>query len=134
MAKFDSPVTVPKPKKKTYNMTDEQLQLMQQDAKREGLRAGTYAANAMYSIAMLLVLRDHLGFGQKRLTRVFRAVQKLFDEIAADELAYKDAAEALRDECGVNLIIERPQGTPVDAMNLFRKIEVAKAGYHVKIR
>ena len=134
MAKFDSPVTVPKPKKKTYNMTDEQLSLMQQDAKREGLRAGTYAANAMYSIAMLLVLHDHLGFGQKRLTRVFRAVQELFDEFAADELAHKDAAEALRDECGVNLIIERPQGTPVDAMDLFRKIDAAMAGYHVKIR
>lgn len=134
MPKFESPVTVPKKKVPTYNMTDEQIRLLQQDARREGMKAGTYAANAMYSVAMLLVLRDQLGFGQKRLVRVFRAVQKLFDEIANDEVAYLDAAQVLHDECGINLTIERPSAAPVDAMDLFRKIEVAKSGYNIRIR
>ena len=134
MAKFDSPVSVPKKKVRTYNMTDEQLALMRQDAQRDGMRAGTYVANAMYSVAMLLVLRDKLGFGQKRLVRFFRDVQKLFDEIASDEVAYKDAAQVLLDECHINMVIDRPNGTPVDAMDLFRKIEVAKSGYNIRIR
>lgn len=134
MAKFDSPVTVPRKKTKTYNMTDEQLAMMRQDAQREGMRAGTYVANAMYSVAMLLALRDKLGFGQRRLVRFFRDVQKLFDEIASDEVAYKDAAQVLLDECHINMTIERPNGAPVDALDLFRRIEVAKSGYAVRIR
>ena len=134
MAKFDSPISVPQKKVATYNMTQEQIDQIKREAQREGLRAGTYAANAMYSVALLLALRDVFGFGSERLTRAFRAVQKLFDEIASDEVAYKDAAQALRDECHINLIIERPGKTPTDVLDMFYKMELAKAGYRVKLR
>lgn len=134
MPKFENAVTPKKAKTPTWNMTQAQLDEIRQEARREGMRAGTYAANAMYSAALLLTLRDKLGFGRVRLARIFNAVQKLFDEIAADEVAYADAAQVLRDECGINLIIERPAAAPVDALDMFRRIEVAKAGYGVRLR
>lgn len=135
MAKFENAITLPKKARTpTYNMTQEQLDALRREAHREGMRAGTYAANAMYSVSLLLALRDTFGFGSERLSRAFRAVQKLFDEIAADEIAYRDAAQALRDECGINLTIERPKGAPVDALDMFHQMELAKAGYRVKLR
>ena len=134
MGKYKNPIAPAKTKRPTYNMTDEQLALYKQDARREGMRAGTYAANAMYSVALLLVLRDQLGFGQTRLARIFRAVQKLFDEIADDEVAYLDAARVLHDECGINLTIQKAGETPVDAMEMFRKMEIAKQGYRVRLK
>jgi len=135
MAKFDSPISVPKRERvPTYNMTQAQIDAIKQETRRDGMRAGTYAANAMYSVALLLVLRDRLGYGQTRLARIFNAVQKIFDEIASDEVAYKDAAQALRDECHINLIIERPGKTPTDVLDMFYKMELAKAGYRVKLR
>ena len=129
MARFESPIKVERAKTPTYNMTQAQIDQIEREAHREGLRAGTYACNAMYSVALLLALRDTFGFGSERLTRAFRAVQKLFDEIA-----YRDAAQALRDECGINLTIERPKGAPVDALSMFHQMELAKAGYRVKLR
>lgn len=134
MARFESPIKVERVKTPTYNMTQGQIDEIRREAHRDGLRAGTYAANAMYSVALLLALRDTFGFGSERLTRAFRAVQKLFDEIASDEIAYRDAAQALRDECGINLTIERPKGAPVDALSMFHQMELAKAGYRVKLR
>lgn len=135
MAKFNSPIAVEKRERvPTYNMTQAQIDQIKREARREGMRAGTYAANAMYSVALLLALRDTFGFGNERLTRAFRAVQKLFDEIAADEIAYRDAAQALKDECGINLTIERPRGAPVDALDMFHQMELAKTGYRVKLR
>ena len=134
MARFESPIKVERAKTPTYNMTQAQIDQIEREAHREGLRAGTYACNAMYSVALLLALRDTFGFGSERLTRAFRAVQKLFDEIASDEIAYRDAAQALRDECGINLTIERPMGAPVDALSMFHQMELAKAGYRVKLR
>ena len=138
MAKFANPITVPKAKTPTYNMTQAQLDEIRDQARREGMHGGTYAANAMYSAAMLLALRDELGFGQRRLARVFRKTQKLFDEIAEGILDYTDAAETLRQECGVNIIIERTRGSeslePVEAVDMFRRMKIAGKGYAVRLR
>lgn len=134
MARFESPIKVERAKTPTYNMTQAQIDALKQEARRDGMRAGTYACNAMYSTAMLLALHDMLGFGQKRLSDVFLQVQKLFDEIADGEIAYKDAAEALRDEVHINLVVERPGKAPVDALHMFYQMELAKAGYRVRMR
>ena len=139
MPKFNSPITLDKRDRvPTYNMTEAQLDQIRQEARREGLHAGTYAANAMYSIAMLMALRDELGFGQTRLTKVFRKTQKLFDEIADGTLDYQELAEQLREECGVNVIIERTRGSeelaPVEAVDMFKKIRMAAKGYAVRMR
>lgn len=138
MPKFASPIKVDRPKTPTYNLTQAQIDEIKQQAHREGMHAGTYACNAMYSVAMLLVLHDLLGFGRKRLARVFRQVQKIFDEIADGILNYAELAETLRDEVGINVIIERSKGsealTPVEAVDMFRKMRVAQKGYGVRLR
>lgn len=134
MPKFINALSVPKKRVATYNLNQDQIEQIKQEARREGLRAGVYAANAMYSVSLLLVLRDKLGFGKIRLTRIFKAVQKFFEEVAADDVAYKDAAQTLEDECGICLMIERPGSTPVNALSMFRQMEVAKSGYKVKLR
>ena len=116
----------------TYNMTAEQLEQMREAARRDGLRAGIYACNAMYSVALLQALRDGLGFGKNRLKAAFERVQMLFGQIVAGEISYEDMAAALQDECGIRLTVERPEGTPVDAMELFAKMR--PKGYAVRIR
>ena len=138
MPKFENAVTVPKKKTPTYNITSEQLDQIRQEARRDGMHAGTYAANAMYSVAMLMALRDELGFGQTRLAKIFRKTQKLFDEIADGTLDYAELAETLREEAGINVIIERSKNdqaqSPVEAVDMFRKMRVAQKGYGVRLR
>lgn len=116
----------------TYNMTAEQLEQMREAARRDGLRAGVYACNAMYSVALLQALRDGLGFGKTRLKAAFERVQMLFGQIVAGEISYEDMEAALQDECGIRLTVERPEGTPVDAMELFAKMR--PKGYAVRMR
>ena len=116
----------------TYHMTAAQLEQMREAARRDGLRAGIYACNAMYSVALLQALRDGLGCGKNRLKAAFERVQMLFGQIVAGEISYEDMAAALQDECGIRLTVERPEGTPVDAMELFAKMR--PKGYAVRIR
>lgn len=122
----------PKPKKPTYNMTMDQLEEMSRKARLEGIKIGIYYCNAMYSAAMLQGIRDVLGYGQKRLKRMFDRVQFLFNQISAGEISYKDIADALMDECKVNIIIERPDGLPQNAEDVFRELE--KQQYLIKLR
>ena len=121
-----------KQREPTYNLTARQIEDIREAARREGLKAGMYACNAMFSVSMLQAMRDGLGFGQRRLKVIFERVQMLFNQIVAGELAYTDMAQVLREECNINLIIEKPDGTPADAMELFAKMR--PKGFAVKIR
>lgn len=139
MAKFENAITLPKKvKTPTYNMTQAQIDEIRQQAHREGMHGGTYTCNAMYSVAMLMALRDELGFGHERLARVFRKTQKIFDEIAEGILDYAELAETLREEAGINVIIERSKGSeaqsPVEAVDMFKKMRLAQKGYGVRLR
>lgn len=108
-----------KPKTKTYNFTAEQLQQYQDAAQREGYAAAIYICNAMYTAAMLTSLRECLGFGQRRLKYIHDQVQKNFAAIRDGEISYADIAQALMDECRINLIIERPDGVSKDIQEIF---------------
>lgn len=108
-----------KPKVKTYNFTAEQLQQYQDAAQREGYAAAIYICNAMYTAAMLTSLRECLGFGQRRLKYIHDQVQKNFAAIRDGEISYSDIAQALMDECRINLIIERPDGVSKDIQEIF---------------
>lgn len=116
-----------KPEKKqktpTYNMRRSELESMCHKATLDGIRAGIYICNAFYSAAMLTTLRDTLGYGVKRLHRIFSRVQKLFNEIVERRIQYTDLAQVLMDECGVNLIVEKPDGTRQDALDLFEELQ-----------
>ena len=108
-----------KPKVKTYNFTAEQLQQYQDAAQREGYAAAIYICNAMYTAAMLTSLRECLGFGQRRLKHIHDQVQKNFAAIRDGEINYSDIAQALMDECRINLVIERPDGVSKDIQEIF---------------
>lgn len=108
-----------KHKAKTYNFTAEQLQQYQDAAQREGYAAAIYICNAMYTAAMLTSLRECLGFGQRRLKHIHDQVQKNFAAIRDGEISYSDIAQALMDECRINLIIERPDGISKDIQEIF---------------
>ncbi len=108
-----------KPKVKTYNFTAEQLRQYQDAAQREGYAAAIYICNAMYTAAMLTSLRECLGFGQRRLKFIHDQVQKNFAAIRDGEISYSDIAQALMDECRINLIIERPDGVSKDIRDIF---------------
>lgn len=103
----------------TYNMTAEQLEQLTRDAQREGYTKAIYICNAMYTAAMLTSLRECLGFGQRRLKYIHDQVQKNFAAIRDGEISYSDIAQALMDECRINLVIERPDGVSKDIQEIF---------------
>ena len=125
MARFNNPL---KPEKRearepTYNMRVSELHAMTKRGVLDGMAAGTYICNAMYSAAMLMVLHDTLGFGQKRLERIFTRVQKMLGEIMEKRISYADLCETIREEVKVNLVVEKPDGVRQDALDLFRELE-----------
>lgn len=127
-ASYNNPL-LPKPKRErvaTYNMTAEQLQQYQDAAQREGYTEAIYICNAMYTAAMLTSLRECLGFGQRRLKYIHDQVQKNFEALRDGEISYQDVAQALMDECRINLVIERPDGLRRSAEELFAAIAKAE--------
>lgn len=124
MSSYKNPlVSEKKNREATYNMRRSELESMCKQATTNGLTTGVYVCNAMYSAAMLTVLRDTLGYGQRRLARIFNRVQKLFSEIMEKRISYSDLAQTLMDECGVNLTIEKPDGTSQAVLDLFDDLE-----------
>lgn len=124
MGKFANPLAPAKREREpTYNLKAGQLHEMTKRGVLDGMAAGTYITNAMYSAAMLMVLHDTLGFGQTRLHRIHERVQKMFGEIMDHDIIYSDLVQTLHDECGVNLVIEKPDGVKQSAIDLFDELE-----------
>lgn len=117
---YKNPLLPKREKTKTYNMTEKALEDVAKTAQMEGYRTAIYICNAFYTVALLTVLRDKSGYGQVRLKRTHDDIQKLFGEIMEGRVSYEDLAQVLMDECNINLIVERPEGTPKDAMEIFR--------------
>lgn len=135
MEKFENPLRVEKKQRvPTYNMTLAQLDKIRDDARREGIPDAIYICNSMYSAAMLIALRDTFGFGTDRLKRAFYSAQNYFDQLYSGNLQWRDVSAALRDECGINLIIERTGNSDVDVDSMFRSMQAKLSGYHIKIK
>lgn len=131
---YKNPLVPKREKTKTYNMTEKALEDVAKTAQMEGYRTAIYICNAFYTVALLTVLRDKSGYGQVRLKRTHDDIQKLFGEIMEGRVSYEDLAQVLLDECNINLIVERPEGTPKDAMEIFRAAaESAKHRISMKI-
>lgn len=125
MGTFKNPLIPAKREREpTYNLKAGQLHEMTKRGVLDGMAAGTYITNAMYSAAMLMVLHDTLGYGVKRLDRIFQRVQKLFGELCDKDIQYSDLVQTLKDECGVNLVIQKPDGVKQDALDLFNELEI----------
>ena len=132
--RYKNPLVPKREKTKTYNMTEKALEDVAKTAQMEGYRTAIYICNAFYTVALLTVLRDKSGYGQVRLKRTHDDIQKLFGEIMEGRVSYEDLAQVLMDECNINLIVERPEGTPKDAMEIFRAAaESAKHRISMKI-
>lgn len=128
MSNYNNPL-LPKARRErvaTYNMTAEQLEQLTRDAQREGYTEAIYICNAMYTAAMLTSLRECLGFGQRRLKYIHDHVQKNFEALRDREISYQEVAQALMDECRINLVIERPDGLRRSAEELFAAIAKAE--------
>lgn len=137
MAKFKNPLVPEKrpPSEPIYNIKKSELDRIRHEERVRGLHAGAYAANAMFTVAMLFELHDTLGWGHVRLRRILERVQKLFNSIADHTVNYAEIAEVLRDECEINLVIERPDDTAVNALDMFLTMADADRKAHaVKIR
>lgn len=125
-AKYTNPLEQKREHVATYNMTVDQIKAMEDAAQRRGYTEAIYICNAMYTAAMLTSLRECLGFGQRRLKYIHDQVQKNFAAIRNGEISYADIAQALMDECRINLVIERPDGLRRSAEELFAAIAKAE--------
>ena len=135
MAKFENPLKVEKKQRvATYNLTQAQIDKIREDARREGIPTAIYVCNSMYSAALLTALRDEFGFGTERLKRTFQKTQKLFEELMEGRIRYADLSSVLREECGINLIIERENTAPVDVDTMFRSMQLKLDGKRMNIR
>lgn len=123
MSKYALGGVAPKKEKtRTYIFNDKTLEAHDDAVRRQATPDAIYVVNTMYSAAMLQALRDSEGFGTERLARVFRKTQSLFDDLMVGRISYYDMAQALRDECGINLIIQKDDGVTVDANDIYRAV------------
>lgn len=135
MPKFENPLRVEKKQRvPTYNLTQAQIDQIREDARREGIPTAIYVCNSMYSAAMLTALRDQFGFGKDRLAKAFRATQKLFEELYAGEIQYRDLSMVLQDECDINLVIERTGDSDIDVDSMFRSMQLKLDGKRLNMR
>lgn len=137
MAKFKNPLVPERkpPSEPIYNIKKSELERIRREERMRGLRAGAYAANAMFTVAMLFELHDTLGWGHVRLRRILERVQKLFNSIADHTVNYAEIDTVLREECDMRVVIHRPDNTDVDALDMFLSMADAdRKAYAVKIR
>ena len=72
------------------------------DLRQEGMFATRLAVDA-YSVAVATVLRDKLGFGDKKLSMTMKQIEGLFDSINSGYVSIEDLKAVLRDEVGIKI-------------------------------
>lgn len=115
-----------KQKKPTYNFTAEQIDQMIKQAEHRAFVDAIYVCNAMCSVAVIKTLRDYKGEGRKRLPVSFSQYQGIFESIRDGYINYFDCVDNFRDEMGIRLVIEKPDGTREDLQDLFQKVAQAE--------
>jgi hypothetical protein len=58
----------------------------------------------LYIHATGLALRDELGFGKERITKVLKRINDIADSVNKDYISFKDIENTLKEE--INLVIE----------------------------
>ena len=116
-----------KPKKPTYNFTAEQIDQMIKDAEHRAFCDAIYICNAMCSVAVIKMLRDHLGFGmERRIPDAFRFYQGVFESVRDGYINYFDCVDNFRDELKLRLHAERPDGVRDNLEELFKRVAKAE--------
>lgn len=83
----------------TEILSREELAMQQEQIKRESV---SQAVN-LYSLVAMTVLRDKLGFGQKRITRFNDDVQNVLDSINEGYVTKEDLREMLLEEVKIRV-------------------------------
>lgn len=122
-----------KPKVKTYVFNNLTLEAHDEEVRRETMPDAIYVATAMYTAAFLSALRDTYGFGGKRLSRIFHRTMDKFTAIATGYVNYYDLAQTLKEECNVNIIMEKPDGCTVPAEDIYKAVSGMKP-YKMRMR
>lgn len=89
-----------KKKTPTYNMTYEQIEAMKLKATNEAM---DFAFRQMILIP-LMVLRDHYGFGAKRLERFIDKVADMLDSYNKGYLDLDDIEKTIEEETGIKVL------------------------------
>ena len=56
-----------------------------------------------YSLAVILCLRDELGFGKKRAQRFMKRLEGEFDDLNAGRISFDDMKEVIKDELDITI-------------------------------
>ena len=86
-------------KKDTELISGEDLARQYEEVKRESVSQ----AIELYSLAVMTVLHDKLGFGQKRITRFNEQVHDVIDSINQGYITKEDLKRVLLEECKINV-------------------------------
>lgn len=86
-------------KQDTELISGEELALEYERVKRESVKQ----AVELYSLSVMMVLHDKLGFGQKRILRFNEQVQDLVEGIGEGYLSLDDMKKVLVEECKINV-------------------------------
>lgn len=122
MAKFENTLRSKREKTRTYIFNEQTLEAHDEEVRKAVLPDAIYVCNCMYSAAMLLGMRDELGFGAKRLYNVFTRIQENFNAIASGHVNYYDMVEQLKAECHIQLLIEKPDGSVIDTNDIYKAV------------
>lgn len=81
----------------TYNVTSAQLEQMKAEAYQKGVQT-----TIDLSVAVpMMVLRDHFGFGRKRLEDFATYYSDMFDSVGLGYLSLMDMVKTLNKETGI---------------------------------
>lgn len=93
-----------KKKTPTYNFTLEQIEGMKRKTVKETVDKVSREAFDRMMVLSLLVLRDHWGFGEKRMERFMDQLSELVDDVSEGRLSMDDITKALEDELDIEFM------------------------------
>ena len=87
-------------KKKTYVLTEEQIEEM----KRDAVQTATRRAFLMFMSIPVMILRDKFGFGKPELSTVMDYALVWYEAVQENEVKMLELVKIAKDECGIDTI------------------------------
>lgn len=102
-------------KKRTYVFTEETLAQHDKELIERARPDIIGHTVTMMTLASMLVCRDKLHYGQIRMLRHQSQIQDVYEAISQGYIKTEDICRQLYEECGVRMVVNRPDGTEQDA-------------------
>lgn len=87
-------------KKKTYVLTEEQIEEM----KRDAVQTATRRAFLMFLSIPVMILHDKFGFGKQRLGKFMDYALAWYEAVQENEVKMLELVKIAKDECGIDTI------------------------------